>query len=213
MRSHVSGKGSAWGLIGAGRNLRVLVPDTAKDLVMYVNKVLKQLKIMRAWTSLQFNWQSVCGRHRDTGNIGPSMILGLGKYSGGHLVIEGTQVDILNSAVVFNGHLEHWSEPFVGDRWSIVAYSHEVTEKGIPMDLQQTLKDLGFPLAEEPSFDPPVTEGESLLRVGLRGNALIRSSAWRRPPPSPEATQAGQVGFSEQGAHFPLLQFLETTEI
>jgi len=68
--------------------------------------------------------------HRDGSNVGTSMIIGIGDYSGGGLYIENLQThelilhDIKYQPVYFNGYLSlHETEDFVGDRYTIIYYN------------------------------------------------------------------------------------------
>jgi tRNA U38,U39,U40 pseudouridine synthase TruA len=55
-----------------------------------------------------------------------SMIVGLGDYSGGELVVEGTETNIRFAPVEFDGFkLRHWTKPFVGQRFSLVWFTPE----------------------------------------------------------------------------------------
>jgi tRNA U38,U39,U40 pseudouridine synthase TruA len=55
-----------------------------------------------------------------------SMIVGLGKYSGGELLVEGDEYDIQHKALEFDGwRLRHWTNPFAGERFSLVWFTPE----------------------------------------------------------------------------------------
>lgn len=65
--------------------------------------------------------------HKDSGaGAGQhvSMIVGLGEYSGGELVVEGAVNDIRYKALEFDGwNQRHWTLPFDGERFSIVWFT------------------------------------------------------------------------------------------
>jgi tRNA U38,U39,U40 pseudouridine synthase TruA len=65
--------------------------------------------------------------HKDSGaGAGQhvSMIVGLGDYSGGELVVEGSVNDIRYKALEFDGwNQRHWTLPFDGERFSIVWFT------------------------------------------------------------------------------------------
>lgn len=65
--------------------------------------------------------------HTDSGagaGQSTSVIVGLGTYTGGELVVEGKQVDIRYKAVEFNGWKQrHWTMPFRGERYSLVWFT------------------------------------------------------------------------------------------
>ena len=53
-----------------------------------------------------------------------SLIVGLGTYSGGELVVEGEQKDIRYKSIEFNGWKQrHWTMPFLGERFSLVWFT------------------------------------------------------------------------------------------
>lgn len=59
--------------------------------------------------------------HLDSRNIGDSIIVGLGGYEDGELVVDGEEYDIRHKPIKFNGSkLEHWNKKWNGDRWSII---------------------------------------------------------------------------------------------
>ena len=65
--------------------------------------------------------------HRDSGaGAGQlqSMIVGLGDYIGGELVVESELHDIRYKPIEFNGWLQrHWTLPFQGERFSLVWFT------------------------------------------------------------------------------------------
>lgn len=55
-----------------------------------------------------------------------SMIVGLGDYIGGDLAVEGDNFDIRYHPLEFNGwKLRHWTNPFAGERFSLVWFTPE----------------------------------------------------------------------------------------
>jgi tRNA U38,U39,U40 pseudouridine synthase TruA len=68
-----------------------------------------------------------------------SMIVGLGDYSGGELMVEGSQHDIRYKAAEFDGwKLRHWTRPFLGERFSLVWFTPAL---GFGKDLESTTGD------------------------------------------------------------------------
>ena len=65
--------------------------------------------------------------HTDSGagaGQSTSLIVGLGHYVGGELMVEGEKKDIRYEAVTFNGWKQrHWTLPFVGERYSLVWFT------------------------------------------------------------------------------------------
>ena len=66
-----------------------------------------------------------CLPHVDANNIGHSLIVGLGDYTGGNLFIDGVKHNIRNSPVIFNGALKkHWNDAITsGTKFSLVYFS------------------------------------------------------------------------------------------
>ena len=89
------------------------------------------------YTSVQCNKNFPCPRHIDSTNVGESILLCLGDYEGGELVVEGFQadgsdaiVDNKNSIFQFNGaKYYHWVKPFQGTRYSLVFFSNKAIAK------------------------------------------------------------------------------------
>ena len=77
-----------------------------------------------AFTSIHLNHNVTCPRHKDSGNIGDSMIVSFGEYSGGNLVIEGDVYDAKYNPIIFNGaEKEHWNtDDLQGNKYSLVYF-------------------------------------------------------------------------------------------
>lgn len=59
-----------------------------------------------------------------------SMILGLGNYAGGEIIVEGTEYDIRYNALEFDGWKQlHWTAPFSGERFSLVWFTPDMKEQ------------------------------------------------------------------------------------
>ena len=67
-----------------------------------------------------------------------SLIVGLGAYSGGELMVEGVKNDIRYKPLQFNGWTErHWTKPFLGERYSLVWFTPKGCEGVHGIDLCQ----------------------------------------------------------------------------
>jgi hypothetical protein len=82
------------------------------------------------YTSIQYNKNNQCQKHLDKNNIGESMIVGLGDYTGGELIIydedgnNPVKHDIRYKPFKFNGSIyPHETAPFEGERYTLVFYS------------------------------------------------------------------------------------------
>ena len=86
------------------------------------------------YTSVQMNKNFKCPRHIDGTNVGESVLLCLGDYTGGELVVEypsGDKViDNKNGIYKFNGALYyHYVKDFVGTRYSLVFFNNKNMRK------------------------------------------------------------------------------------
>ena len=85
------------------------------------------------WDAIQVNQDYASKPHRDKGNRGQSYIVGFGPYTGGALNVEGTAQDIRHRGHLFCGaEQEHWTEPWAGERFSLVFFSIEWPTKFAP---------------------------------------------------------------------------------
>lgn len=77
------------------------------------------------FTSIHINKNVVCPPHKDEKNVGESLIISLGDYSGCKLIIEGEEYDTKYNPVIFNGaEKEHYNtDDLVGTKYSLVFYN------------------------------------------------------------------------------------------
>mmetsp|Transcript_19363 Transcript_19363/g.28022 ORF Transcript_19363/g.28022 Transcript_19363/m.28022 type:complete len:316 (-) Transcript_19363:203-1150(-) len=77
--------------------------------------------------------------HTDSGagaGQSTSLIVGLGTYTGGELMVEGEKKDIRYKAIEFNGWKQrHWTLPFHGERFSLVWFTPKGCEGVRGIDL------------------------------------------------------------------------------
>jgi hypothetical protein len=81
-----------------------------------------------------------------------SLIVGIGTYSGGELMVEGEMDDIRYKALEFNGWKQrHWTMPFLGERYSLVWFTPKGCEglRGIDLDLPLNNQANGSSTADE----------------------------------------------------------------
>ena len=80
------------------------------------------------FTGCQLNYNYALGKHKDKANLGESVLVCCGDYTGGLTCVEledGTieKFDARTMPVIFDGsRFTHWVEPFEGDRFSIVFF-------------------------------------------------------------------------------------------
>lgn len=81
------------------------------------------------FNSVYVNKNTVCKRHLDSKNMGVSLLVGLGKYTGGKTVLytkknKERKFHIKTQSLMFNGsEIEHRSEEFNGTRYSLVFFT------------------------------------------------------------------------------------------
>ena len=77
------------------------------------------------FTSVHVNKNVVCPPHKDSKNVGPSMLVSFGPYTGCEVVVEGKQYDARHTPHVFDGSkLEHWNNATLeGTKYSLVYYT------------------------------------------------------------------------------------------
>lgn len=84
------------------------------------------------FTSVQLNNNTVCPLHCDSKNVGSSLLISFGDYSGCNIVIDGTMYDARYKPIIFNGsEREHWNtDDLVGNKYSLVFYRNKETLAG-----------------------------------------------------------------------------------
>ena len=94
-------------------------------------ELYEQLKILIREIDADFEYNTItvnhnfkCLPHYDQANKSPSIILTLGDFEGGKLIVEGCPIDIHWKPLIFNGSVcEHATEDFTGCRYSIIYYN------------------------------------------------------------------------------------------
>ena len=107
-------------------------------------------------TSVQYLEDPEVRPHRDAGNIGTSVTVGLGGYSGGALNLDGTAHDVRHAPIHYDGKLLHFVEPFTGNRVSLTFFTHARFAEA-SLEQRNYLSDLGFRLPAA-SRNPPNPE-------------------------------------------------------
>ena len=82
------------------------------------------------FTSVQLNHNVTSPKHRDTNNVGDSLLISLGEYTGGEIVIEGEVKNAYLTPIIFNGYeLEHWNLDHQGNKYSLIFFNTEKIRK------------------------------------------------------------------------------------
>ena len=130
-------RGVAVGFVRSRREGHKLLPSRHLSKPKYIELFKKTAELLWDWdskfffTSIQFNQNYVCAKHRDRNNVGDSYIIGLGSYTGGELLVfwDGKdnppeKVDINHKFFKFNGaEYYHETAPFEGTRWTFVYFN------------------------------------------------------------------------------------------
>ncbi len=127
------GRSIAFGIV----NKRIRSPDYSRHCRdrSYLYKLLIEfardhIPETLIWNSIQVNQNYLCSPHTDKGNGGNSLVVGFGDYTGGQLVIEGTEHDIRHNPIIDNFTTNvHWVAPFQGNRYSLVFFHTPVDEQ------------------------------------------------------------------------------------
>jgi hypothetical protein len=80
------------------------------------------------FTNVYVNKNAVCKKHVDSKNVGVTLLIGFGDYTGGDTVLhinnEPVKCNINGSSLIFDGSvIQHESEPFEGTRYSLVFFN------------------------------------------------------------------------------------------
>lgn len=106
-----------------GRNFRLSsISLKYFDIYMDLKALINNIDPDFSYTSIQVNHNVICNPHKDKNNIGRSVIVSLGDYTGSNLVIEDKIYDTYHQPICFDGSkLTHWNTNDIsGDKYSIV---------------------------------------------------------------------------------------------
>jgi len=76
------------------------------------------------YTSIHLNNNVVCPKHIDGTNVGRSLLVSFGDYTGCNIVVDGIIYDAKYTPIIFDGSiLEHWNtDDLVGNKYSLVFF-------------------------------------------------------------------------------------------
>jgi len=101
-------------------------PEVLRALAKFGNAV-----VPRGWTynGITLNHGVKANKHRDSKNLGPSVIIGIGDFQRGGIKVwnendnDPKVFDLHDKPIMFNGALlPHQSEPHTGDRYTLIFY-------------------------------------------------------------------------------------------
>jgi hypothetical protein len=119
-RSQVFGYGNIRGKgFGEFKN-NTAYPDLYRALLIFGMKIVPDYI---PFTAIQVNHNYKTKKHIDGNNIGLSLAVSFGDFTGGELVIGTNAYQTKEHPVIFNGALtEHFNKPIKGDRYSLVFF-------------------------------------------------------------------------------------------
>lgn len=100
------------------------VNNTRKpEIYEALKKLIHHISPNFDYNTITLNHNFKCIPHVDKYNTSPSLIVGIGKYTGGELVLDDAYFEIHNNPLIFNGgSIKHWVNDFEGDRYSIIYF-------------------------------------------------------------------------------------------
>ena len=108
------------------KGLPIVDGNKMKKNKSLIHNEIKRLFPNYYFTGVMINKNLECPPHKDKGNDGGVIVIGLGDYEGGELVIDGVEHNVKNKEIRFDAHtLEHYVKPFKGDRYSVVIFKHK----------------------------------------------------------------------------------------
>jgi len=127
--------GSMW----QGNHRDFIITDLTKKYPELYLKLIELGKLANPdfdFTGIMLNKNCVAKPHRDKNNIGNSIIVGLGDYTGGELCIVDEDEDIIYEADInkkfleFDGKMIHYNKPIKsGTKWTIIYFKNCVCNK------------------------------------------------------------------------------------
>tara|TARA_R110001606_G_scaffold13987_2_gene59862 strand:- start:238 stop:741 length:504 start_codon:yes stop_codon:yes gene_type:complete len=108
------------------KGLPIVIGNKMKKNKSAIYNECRRLYPDHEFTGIMINKNFKCPPHKDKGNEGPVVIIGLGDYVGGELVADGIEYDIHNKDLIFEASkIEHYVKEFTGDRYSVVLFKHK----------------------------------------------------------------------------------------
>jgi hypothetical protein len=124
VRFRIPNKGSNYQLYGTSRFTK-LYPEIYDELKLVINQIFPDF----TYTSIQVNHNGIMDYHTDNNNMGDTVILSFGEYTGGNLVIKyngvETEYDMNCRAVRFDAsRIPHKvNDDLIGNKYSLVYFT------------------------------------------------------------------------------------------
>lgn len=119
-------RGAIFGMVrGRFNGITQLSMETKKHPELY-DELVRIGKIICPFefNKIQLNHNLTCPPHKDSHNQTQSILISFGDYVGGKLIIDKKTYSAFNTPTIFDGSkLEHYNEPHIGDKYSIIYFS------------------------------------------------------------------------------------------
>lgn len=119
-------KGGIFGIVQQRKSPIKCLSSMSRDQPILYNELLRCGKAICPFdfTMIQLNKNLECPLHKDSKNAGYSMLVSIGDYEGGEVVVDGKAYDARENPLVFNGaELEHYNKPITsGIKYSLVFF-------------------------------------------------------------------------------------------
>ena len=122
MQGFCLGKAIQYGVGACESQYNRKFPQLWKD----VRRLMRAYDPKFRYNSVQINKNLRCAPHTDRNNVGMSIIIALGDFTGGDLVYDGKPCVIRNRFKLFDGSNVHATTPFHGERYSLVYYTRKL---------------------------------------------------------------------------------------
>jgi hypothetical protein len=112
-------RGCVWGISKARFTGKVGLSHMSLKYPIIYDEIVRIGKLICPFEfqSIQLNHNLVCPKHKDSNNVGLSLLVSFGKYEGCNIVVDGNECNTNCSPVIFNGaEMEHWNSEFIGDK-------------------------------------------------------------------------------------------------
>jgi hypothetical protein len=98
-----------------------LYPEIYKEL----QNIIKIIKPDFKYTSIVLNNNVICPPHKDSNNVGDSLLISFGDYTGCNLVVDNIEYNTNCRYIIFNGsELEHYNtDNLKGNKYTIIYYN------------------------------------------------------------------------------------------
>ena len=101
------------------------------EIYMTLKALINNIDPDFEYTSIQVNHNVICNAHRDKNNIGNSVILSLGEYTGCKFIIDDVEYDTYHNPISFDGSksIHRNTDDLIGNKYSIIYYTTKYKKK------------------------------------------------------------------------------------